>query len=40
MALIAFLLTTCAVNAPDDDAASFFDDSHVKEIRPYFSDPN
>jgi len=40
MALIALLLTTFAVNAADDDAASFFDDSQVKEIRLYFSDPN
>ena len=39
-ALIALLLTTFAVNAADDDAASFFDDSQVKEIRLYFSDPN
>jgi spore coat protein CotH len=38
--LLALLLTPFAVNASGDDAASFFDDSEVKEIHIYFSNPN
>jgi len=38
--LLAFLLTAFVTNASADEAASFFDDSEVKELRLYFSDPN
>jgi spore coat protein CotH len=40
LVLLALLLTPFVMNAAGQDAASFFDDSTVKEIRLYFDDSN